>query len=123
MCSLIFVPALGTSLYRTVNCKALKALTLNMCKSKTVSITQVVFSTLNTITDCYLLAIPTIMLRTLQISKKRRLALLIPFMAGSIACALSVVRLAIVIQTFGESDVLWNAANVSVYRCVFQKIV
>ncbi|KAF7854225.1 hypothetical protein EAF04_010522 [Stromatinia cepivora] len=116
--TLITIPYFSVSAYRSVNCTSLKAITRAMCRSKNVSTTQIVFGALNTVTDFYILAIPVAMIRKLQIDQKKKISLMVPFLAGVLACIMSIVRLIIVGQNFGSSDSFWNGAVVSQYSTV-----
>lgn len=116
--SLLAISHLIVSIMRVVQCSGLAAVTLNICKNHTVQMTNIYYGSFNVATDLYILAIPLALIRPLQMSWRRNLAATTVFLAGFVACGMSVCRIVNVRREFGGNDQLYTAATISQFRSV-----
>lgn len=109
---------MAVGLARVFTCKDSSQLVDGFCTSRTLSTTLLTFTTVNSVSDYYILAIPVVRVLKLQLDKKRKFGLLAVFMSGLIACLMSSVRIVFVAITFGDSDIAWNLARTAPYTFV-----
>jgi len=116
------VPYLGFLIYLTVRCAAeaveevtsISPFILDViCKNEYWIGT--IQAAINVLTDFYILLLPLPALLKLAIPKRRKVGLCAIFLAGLVACIVSVVRLVIMIKTLGLNrsnkgdDYTWNS--------------
>lgn len=80
--TLLTVPYATMAAYRIGHCVATEALTARICNAHLLTTTQTIFSSLNVASDFYILAIPILRVRALQVSTRTRWRLYVPFLTG-----------------------------------------
>ncbi|RAH78826.1 hypothetical protein BO86DRAFT_319937, partial [Aspergillus japonicus CBS 114.51] len=78
-------------------------------------------SVINVVTDFYVLLLPIPRLLKLQVSRRRRIGLLVTFMSGLGACAASLARL-VNFQLNDSSDVFWTTGRNAQFTIVEMNI-
>jgi hypothetical protein len=114
--TLLAVPHFVISVIRTVRCSGLAAVNLTICKNDTINQTNLTFGVVNVVTDFLILLIPVHETRVSQMQRKQKLCVLAVFLAGLIACIMSICRIAIVSSEYGKNDQIYTAARVSQFR-------
>ncbi|KAI9836483.1 MAG: hypothetical protein M1837_003389 [Sclerophora amabilis] len=106
----------GLSIGQQLRCIGRDSITVKYCidSSKWV-LAQGIF---NVISDFFVLLLPLGKIWQLKLSLRRKLGVSSIFMAGSVACLISLVRLILYAQKGHKPDVLWFAAETSILSCV-----
>lgn len=81
-CTVITIPFLGVAITRNVQCTVPDAMLHAVCHPETASITIVIYSALNVVSDFYILFIPIRQLKSLNMDKRRKMGLIALFMVG-----------------------------------------
>lgn len=82
-CTLITIPYLGVIITRAVRCTEPATILVNtFCHTKTTSTAVVAFAALNMTTDFFILLIPIIRFRSLNVNKRKRMGLIGIFAFG-----------------------------------------
>ncbi|PSN62192.1 hypothetical protein BS50DRAFT_638754 [Corynespora cassiicola Philippines] len=115
---IVTFPYMGVAIARTIRCNGINALYIDLCLSRSVSTTVIVFAVFNTLLDFYVLLIPIDRVYQMKVAKKTKLGVIAIFMIGLVACAMSLVRLIITAIKFDDEDVFWTAASISPYTIV-----
>ncbi|MCJ1432718.1 hypothetical protein MMC27_002075 [Xylographa pallens] len=95
----------------TVHCVSINALTIALCNDNNIIV--VTQGAVNVVTDFYMLALPIPQVLHLNLKLRRKLGLLAIFMAGLIACLVSLARLIDMGVRYYDPDILYNAALTS----------
>ncbi|KAF2642016.1 hypothetical protein P280DRAFT_468490 [Massarina eburnea CBS 473.64] len=115
----IMVGTVANSIARLQVCTGVeKALAEPFCFGSNVNISVLTSAALNALADFCILAIPVRRVLKMKIATRRKTGLLLIFLAGLIACTMSIVRLTMVTTHFYSSDVLWNASRVTPFTIV-----
>ncbi|EFQ96773.1 hypothetical protein MGYG_08697 [Nannizzia gypsea CBS 118893] len=120
--SIVTVPYLTVSIIRVSRCNGVKALGIKICSNKVVSTTNLFFGLWNVLSDFYILAIPISQIKGLKMPYKRKIGVMTLFLAGFIACSMSIVRLVIIIAKFNKKDPIYTGASLSPYSAVEMKL-
>ncbi|PVH99411.1 hypothetical protein DM02DRAFT_656464 [Periconia macrospinosa] len=117
-CTIITIPFFGVAVSRNVRCNGPKALSEPVCLAKTTSLTTVIYSALNVVSDFYILLIPIRQLQGLHMQRRRKMGLIVLFMVGFVACGMSVIRLGFLASEYGIGDQFYSIALVSHFTTV-----
>lgn len=102
---LFYIAYLGVQIAYLVECTNSTSLLKAPCNSiYGVTIFQ---GALNVASDIYVLCLPLPYLIKLHVSQRQRIGLLVIFLAGTVACAVSIVRLIITAITLNREDKYW----------------
>jgi hypothetical protein len=103
--TLFYIAYLGVQIAYMVECTSAASLEKAPCTSiYGVTIFQ---GALNVASDIYVLCLPLPYLVKLHVSRRQKIGLLVIFLAGTVACAVSIVRLIITAITLNREDKYW----------------
>lgn len=101
-------------------CLSLAAQGTSFCRNGYIFL--VVQATYNVLTDIYIILLPIPAVRKLQIPMRKKTGVIVIFAAGSIACIVSIIRLAWVARRSNSTDSLWNGARTTLLSAVEMNI-
>lgn len=107
--TLFYISYLGVQIGFLMECVNLSSLQNNpLCENiYSLTIFQSVF---NVCSDIYIFIIPILRITNLQVSKRQKLGVLCIFLAGLVACLVSIARLIFTASTLNRPDKYWYAA-------------
>ncbi|KAH8654975.1 hypothetical protein BGZ60DRAFT_532605 [Tricladium varicosporioides] len=106
--ALFYLAYVGVQAAFMVDCVTQASMAKSLCKNVyPVTVFQSVF---NVCSDFYVFIIPIPRIIDLQVTKRQKIGLLFIFLAGLIACLVSIARLVITAITLEKPDKLWNAS-------------
>ncbi|RAL14383.1 uncharacterized protein BO97DRAFT_341107 [Aspergillus homomorphus CBS 101889] len=116
--AVLYTSCIAIAIGSLVKCAGLSQLEISYCKF--VSGTMITIqSVINVVTDFYVLLLPIPRLVNLQVSRRRRIGLLVTFMSGLGACAASLARL-VNLQLTENSDVFWTTGAMPSSRTIVE---
>jgi hypothetical protein len=106
---LFYVPYLGSQIYAVITCTSEYQIAHdNFCRTE--NWTTLSGGVLNVLTDFYILIIPLPCLLKLEIQIRQKIGLCCIFLAGLVACIISIARVIIMAKTLKLTDFAWNIA-------------
>lgn len=81
-CTIITIPFLGVAISRNFRCNGPQAVFESVCHANITSLTTVLYSVLNVVSDFYILFIPIRQVKSLHIKRHRNMGLIAVFMVG-----------------------------------------
>lgn len=106
--TLFYAGYLGVQVAYLMKCTDIASLERAPCSSLyPVTVFQGAF---NVASDIYVFILPISQIVQLQVSKSQKIGLLLVFLAGFVACVVSIVRLVITAATLNRADKYWYAA-------------
>lgn len=106
--TLFYIAYAGVQVAFLVECVSSASLQKELCKN--VYNLTIFQSAFNVVSDFYVFIIPIPRIIDLQVNKRQKIGLLVIFLAGLVACLVSIARLAITAVTLNRPDKLWNAS-------------
>lgn len=103
--TLVYIAYLGVQIVYMVECTNSTSMETAPCNS--IYGVTVFQGALNVASDIYVLCLPLPYLIKLHVSKQQKIGLLVIFLAGTVACAVSIVRLIITAITLNREDKYW----------------
>lgn len=106
--TLFYVSYVGVQAGFLANCVTVAALKSGLCKSLyPLTIFQAAF---NLVSDVFVFALPIPQIMGLHVSKRQKIGLLFIFLAGLVACSVSLARLIATVITLNRTDKFWYSA-------------
>ncbi|KAJ5633330.1 NAD(P)-binding protein [Penicillium lividum] len=118
--AVLYIFCICIAIVSMVKCAELSQLETSYCKFDSGTMITIQ-SVINVVTDFYVLLLPIPRLVKLQVSRRRRIGLLLTFMSGLGACAASLARL-INFQINDSSDVFWTTGRNAQFTIVEMNI-
>ncbi|RAH66072.1 NAD(P)-binding protein [Aspergillus aculeatinus CBS 121060] len=118
--AVLYTFCIAVAIGSLVQCAELSQLEAPYCKFTSGTMITIQ-SVINVVTDFYVLLLPIPRLLKLQVSRRRRIGLLVTFMSGLGACAASLARL-VNFQLNDSSDVFWTTGRNAQFTIVEMNI-
>ncbi|KAI9792479.1 MAG: hypothetical protein M1833_001092 [Piccolia ochrophora] len=119
--ALFYTTAMGLAITAVVKCNGVATLSDKFCQDFSSPVIIMV-SSINVITDFYVLILPIRNLLKLRLPLKHKLGLMACFAGGLATCAASLARLINFCQTLRSSDILWDQATNAQFTIVEMNI-
>jgi hypothetical protein len=107
--TILHIPYIATQIYTVIYCETPEALIQNEFCSHLYAL-NISQSTINVLTDFYILILPLPLLSKLKLPTQRKVGVFAVFAGGFVACVVSIVRLVLMAKTLSLEDSTWNTA-------------